>query len=110
MSKKRSFILSLISILSPVLLIVLLLLVVVTENYFRARYMDVPFIGPFLLWMVIGWIIGLSTGIASLVNSIKLKKEGIKVAVCFTTSIIGIVLNVAWLLYMILSIPVWMSV
>lgn len=52
MTKKVSFILSLFSILSPVLLILLVILITLTENFFRTMHINNPFIPFFIFWIV----------------------------------------------------------
>ncbi len=110
MSKKQALVFSLISVLSPALLILLFIINLLTENYFLTRYTSDPFIVPLMLWMIIGWIIGLCTGFIGLVSSIKLKKEHEKVSGSFSISIIGIVLNLLWLFGIINMFPGWMGI
>ena len=70
MYKKKSFVFSLISILSPVIIILFLIITLISDNYFLSRYQTNIFIGPFMFCLITGWIIGLGTGIAGLVFSI----------------------------------------
>ena len=99
MTKKASFILSLFSILSPVLLILLVILITLTENFFRTRYIEDPFFPFFIFWSFVGWIFGLCTGILGLVSSIRLKKDKINTSGVSFICILGIL----WVLkYMIL--------
>ena len=75
MYKKKSFVFSLISILSPVIIILFLIITLISDNYFLSRYQTNIFIRPFMFCLITGWIIGLGTGIAGLVFSIMQKKR-----------------------------------
>ena len=97
MTKKASFILSLFSILSPVLLILLVILI------------D-PFIPFFIFWIFAGWIFGLCTGILGLVSSIRLKKDKINTSCVSFICILGILFNSLWLIGIIYAWPAWMGI
>lgn len=75
MYEKKSFVFSLISILSPVIIILFLIITLISDNYFLSRYQTNIFIRPFMFCLITGWIIGLGTGIAGLVFSIMQKKS-----------------------------------
>jgi len=92
MTKKASFILSLFSILSPVLLILLVILITLTENFFRTIY--IYNLSLFLIfWIFAGWIFGLCTGILGLVSSIRLKKDKVNTSGVSFICILGILFN-----------------
>ena len=75
MYKKKSFVFSLISILSPVIIILFLIITLISDSYFLSRYQTNIFIRPFMFCLITGWIIGLGTGIAGLIFSIMQKKR-----------------------------------
>ena len=107
MTKKASFILSLFSILSPVLLILLVILITLTENFFRTIYIIDHF---FIFWMFTGWIFGLCTGILGLVSSIRLKNDKINTSGVSFICILGILFNSLWLIGIIYAWPAWMGI
>ena len=107
MTKKASFILSLFSILSPVLLILLVILITLTENFFRTIYIIDLF---FIFWMFTGWIFGLCTGILGLVSSIRLKKDKVNTSGVSFICILGILFNSLWLIGIIYAWPAWMGI
>lgn len=92
MTKKASFILSLFSILSPVLLILLVILIILTESFFRTIYI-IDLFPFFIFWFFTGWIFGLCTGILGLVSSIRLKKDKINTSGVSFICILGIIFN-----------------
>jgi hypothetical protein len=110
MTKKASFILSLFSILSPVLLILLVILITLTENFFRTRYIEDPFFPFLIFWTFEGWIFGLCTGILGLVSSIRLKKDKINTSGISFICILGILFNSLWLIGIIYAWPAWMGI
>jgi len=112
MTKKASFILSLFSILSPVLSILLVILITLTENFFRTRYIYIIdlFITFFIFWIFTGWIFGLCTGILGLVSSIRLKKDKINNSGVSFICILGILFNSLWLIGIIYAWPAWMGI
>lgn len=114
MTKKASFILSLFSILSPVLLILLVILITLTENFFTTMYINNPFIPFFIFWIFAGWIFGLCTGISGLVSSIRLKKDKENTFRVSFICILGIIFNSLWLIGMIFGViyawPAWMGI
>ncbi len=110
MNKKKTLLFALISILCPVWLVLNIVLVSLTENYFLRNHTDDIFMGLFVVWMPVGWIFGLGTGIAALVFSVLSKKEGKKIAGGLCVSIIGIVLNLLWLCGIIYALPAWMGI
>ena len=65
MNKKKTLLFALISILCPVWLVLNIVLVSLTENYFLRNHTDDIFMGLFVVWMPVGWIFGLGTGIAA---------------------------------------------
>lgn len=107
MYKKKSFIFSLISILSPVIIILFLIITIISD---LSRYQTNIFIGPFMFCLITGWIIGLGTGIAGLVFSIMQKKECGKFTRSLFVSILGIILNLLWLSGIVFAFPVWMGI
>ena len=107
MTKKASFILSLFSILSPVLLILLVILNTLTESFFRTINIIDLF---FIFWMFTGWIFGLCTGILGLVSSIRLKKDKINTSGVSFICILGILFNSLWLIGIIYAWPAWMGI
>lgn len=107
MTKKASFILSLFSILSPVLLILLVILIALTESFFRTINIIDLF---FIFWMFTGWIFGLCTGILGLVSSIRLKKDKINTSGVSFICILGILFNSLWLIGIIYAWPAWMGI
>ena len=110
MYKKKSFVFSLISILSPVIIILFLIITLISDNYFLSRYQTNIFIGPFMFCLITGWIIGLGTGIAGLVFSIMQKKECGKSTRSLFVSILGIILNLLWLSGIVFAFPAWMGI
>lgn len=110
MTKKASFILSLFSILSPILLILLVILLTLTENFFRYIYIIDLFTTFFIFWIFIGWIFGLCTGILGLVSSIRLKKDKVNTSGVSFICILGIIFNSLWLIGIIYAWPAWMGI
>ena len=107
MTKKASFILSLFSILSPVLLILLVILITLTEHFFRTIYIIDYY---FIFWMFTGWIFGLCTGILGLVSSIRLKIDKINTSGVSFICILGILFNSLWLIGIIYVWHAWMGI
>ena len=110
MYKKKSFVFSLISILSPVIIILFLIITLISDSYFLSRYQTNIFIRPFMFCLITGWIIGLGTGIAGFVFSIMQKKECGKTSRSVSISILGIVLNLLWLSGILFAFSAWKGI
>lgn len=110
MSKKNRFVISLISIFSPILLVLFFGIAIIFEKISRTNFIYAVFSRLSLFWMFTGWIVGLITGIIGVVLSVKNKKESKQTESSIYISIIGIVLNVLWITGIIFMFPAWMGI
>ena len=110
--KKSNFILSLISIFLPIGLVILFFIEVIVDsidNFKLNSFHDFLF-ALFILWNFTGWFLGLLTGCIGLILSLKSKKKGEHTTSTIIMSIVGISLNLLWILIILHMIPIWMGV
>lgn len=110
--KKSNFILSLISIFLPIGLVILFFIEIIVDsidNFKLNSFHDFLFT-LFILWNFTGWFLGLLTGCIGLILSLKSKKKGEHTTSTIIMSIVGISLNLLWILIILHMIPIWMGV